>query len=285
MRNSNLYYIYTDHLNTPRAITDTANNMQWVWENKEAFGNNAPNEIISGFKFNLRFPGQYFDNETNLNYNIHRDYNPVWGRYTTSDPLGLAAGINTYGYVGGNSLGLSDDSGLLPELPMGLVYFSAGFGDSASFGLTSVLRDNVSFLGGVDKMSNYYIAGEVTDICSGIFSFGLSNALKASIRNLSKSQRKEIAKEARRTPAYNKIKAPGITPHHINPLFGHIGNKPAFFPTGALPLSINSSSYNLKGLSHMDHVQTHRKLFQLEQGYSSYQSTIILRAQNDYLRK
>ena len=30
LRNSNLYYIYTDHLNTPRAITDTANNMQWV---------------------------------------------------------------------------------------------------------------------------------------------------------------------------------------------------------------------------------------------------------------
>ena len=112
LRNSNLYYIYTDHLNTPRAITDTANNMQWVWENKEAFGNNAPTEIISGFKFNLRFPGQYFDNETNLNYNIHRDYNPVWGRYTTSDPLGLAAGINTYGYVGGNSLGVFDKLGL-----------------------------------------------------------------------------------------------------------------------------------------------------------------------------
>ena len=76
-----------------------------------------------------------------------------------------------------------------------------------------------------------------------------------------------------------------ITPHHINPLFGHIGNKPTFFPTGALPLSINSSSYNLKGLSHIDHVQAHRDLFQLEQGYSSYQSTIILRTQNDYLRK
>ena len=112
LRNSNLYYIYTDHLNTPRAITDTANNLQWVWENKEAFGNNLPDEIVSGFKFNLRFPGQYFDNETNLNYNIHRDYNPVWGRYTTSDPLGLAAGINTYGYVGGNSLGFSDKLGL-----------------------------------------------------------------------------------------------------------------------------------------------------------------------------
>jgi RHS repeat-associated protein len=112
IRSSNLYYIYTDHLNTPRAITDTANNLQWTWENKEAFGNNLPTEIVTGFKFNFRLPGQYFDSETNLNYNIHRDYNPVWGRYMSSDPLGLAAGINTYGYVSGNSLGFSDKLGL-----------------------------------------------------------------------------------------------------------------------------------------------------------------------------
>ena len=107
-----MYYIYTDHLNTPRAITDTANNLQWIWENKEAFGNNLPTEVVTGFNFNFRLPGQYFDSETNLNYNIHRDYNPVWGRYMSSDPLGLSAGINTYGYVGGNSLMGSDSLGL-----------------------------------------------------------------------------------------------------------------------------------------------------------------------------
>ena len=73
---------------------------------------NNNNNIKIFTKIKNSFPGQYFDNETNLNYNIHRDYNPVWGRYTTSDPLGLAAGINTYGYVGGNSLGLSDKLGL-----------------------------------------------------------------------------------------------------------------------------------------------------------------------------
>ena len=43
---------------------------------------------------------------------MNRDYNPVWGRYMSSDPLGLAAGINTYGYVSGNSLGFSDRLGL-----------------------------------------------------------------------------------------------------------------------------------------------------------------------------
>ena len=104
MQNNNLYYVYDDHLGTPRTITDTANNVQWTWENSEAFGNNQPVSVVSGFTFNLRFPGQYFDNESNLSYNINRDYNSNWGRYVESDPTGLAGGLNTYGYIEGNSL-------------------------------------------------------------------------------------------------------------------------------------------------------------------------------------
>ena len=40
------------------------------------------------FEFNLRFPGQYADKETNTNYNYFRDYNPTTGRYVQSDPIG-----------------------------------------------------------------------------------------------------------------------------------------------------------------------------------------------------
>lgn len=64
------------------------------------------------FTYNLRFPGQYFDAETGKHYNYFRDFDPAIGRYTESDPIGLRGGLNTYGYVRANPLGLIDPLGL-----------------------------------------------------------------------------------------------------------------------------------------------------------------------------
>ena len=74
----------------------------WRWDQQEPFGVNVPDEnpsSLGAFEFPLRFPGQYADKETNLYYNYFRDYASDLGRYEQSDPIGLKAGLNTYGYV------------------------------------------------------------------------------------------------------------------------------------------------------------------------------------------
>ncbi|MGA7298332.1 MAG: RHS repeat-associated core domain-containing protein [Rhodanobacteraceae bacterium] len=115
----NTYYIDSDHLGTPRKVIDPATNTEvWSWSPLgDAFGADAPNEDPDGdgtaFTLNLRFPGQYYDAESGLNYNYFRDYEPGTGRYVESDPIGLQGGNSTFIYVHQNPMVFSDPQGLI----------------------------------------------------------------------------------------------------------------------------------------------------------------------------
>ena len=62
-------------------------------------------------RYNLRFPGQYYDQETGHSYNFARDYDSTTGRYIESDLIGLFGGINTYAYAAANPVKYIDPSG------------------------------------------------------------------------------------------------------------------------------------------------------------------------------
>ncbi|SMN02381.1 Rhs-family protein [uncultured Candidatus Thioglobus sp.] len=109
-KTESIVYLYTDHLMTNRLATDESQNIVWRWEG-EAFGNTLAKEL-AGVQVNLRFPGQYYDSETNLHYNIMRYYDPQLGQYITSDPIGLDGGMNTYSYVNQNPVNFYDPTGL-----------------------------------------------------------------------------------------------------------------------------------------------------------------------------
>ena len=51
--------------------------------------------------FNIRFPGQYYDDETKLHYNRFRYYDPGVGRYVNADPIGQ------FGILGSNGVAFS----------------------------------------------------------------------------------------------------------------------------------------------------------------------------------
>lgn len=144
-----LGYIYSDHLDTPRLITNQQNQALWSWDS-DPFGTTQANENPTNqgtFNFNLRFPGQYYDQETKTHYNYFRDYDPSTGRYLQSDPIGLQGGMNTFAYVSGDPISRSDPSGLKWGSSDFVSQFYFGKGrpvDLASIGLLTDFTNSAS---------------------------------------------------------------------------------------------------------------------------------------------
>lgn len=58
--------------------------------------------------------GNEQDRGVGLPYGRNRYYDPAAGRFTQEDPIGLAGGMNLYGFAGGDPVNYSDPFGLAP---------------------------------------------------------------------------------------------------------------------------------------------------------------------------
>jgi len=104
-----IYYYHNDHLGTPQKLTDQSGNIVWSADYLPFGKADVTIETVTN---NLRFPGQYYDQETGLHYNYHRYYDPSLGRYLRADPIGVKGGINLFSYVNNNSINRTDLFGL-----------------------------------------------------------------------------------------------------------------------------------------------------------------------------
>ncbi len=113
-------HLQHDHLGTPRLARNDAGVIQWRWDS-DGYGTTTPTHDPDGdgkaTVINLRFPGQYYDQESGNYYNWNRYYSPRLGRYLSADPIGIEGGANGYGYVGGNPLSRTDPLALQAVVP------------------------------------------------------------------------------------------------------------------------------------------------------------------------
>jgi RHS repeat-associated protein len=110
---ASIYYYLNSKLGRPQLMTDDQGVV--VWEGiYKPFGE-ADVHPKSSVTNNLRFPGQYYDQETGLHYNYHRYYDPRTGRYVTPDPIGIVSGLNLFAYADSNVVNSIDFYGLFDE--------------------------------------------------------------------------------------------------------------------------------------------------------------------------
>jgi RHS repeat-associated protein len=102
------YFYHLDQLGTVREITDEAG--QLVWRGRyHAFGEGTAEGNIEQ---PWRLPGQYFDAESGLHYNVFRYYDPKMRRYLTPDPVSYWGGdVNLYRYAHNDPVNRQDEQG------------------------------------------------------------------------------------------------------------------------------------------------------------------------------
>ncbi|RMH87930.1 hypothetical protein EBB59_12390, partial [Lysobacter pythonis] len=106
-------YFLSDHQNSTRALTNAAGQVVNRYD-YDPYGNARQSK--TGFSNPYQYTGRERD-QTGLMYYRARYYRPDMGRFIAEDPIGLAGGLNTYGYVKGDPVSFIDPLGLQAYTP------------------------------------------------------------------------------------------------------------------------------------------------------------------------
>jgi len=122
IENGNFYTVVNDHLGTPQELVDEVGKIVWSVRQKSWGG--IEQARVNDVVCQIRFQGQWLDDESGLCYNRFRYYDSETSQYISTDPIGLLGGTNVYGYV---------VNPLLYIDPLGL----SGTGGAYMFGFTN----------------------------------------------------------------------------------------------------------------------------------------------------
>lgn len=209
------YFYHNDPTGRPLLLTDRNGATVWEATAYTSFGH-ATVSGIAGIRQPWRLPGQYYDDETDLHYNVNRYYDPDTGRYLSADPAGMAGGLNSYLYAGASPTIYIDPYGLWVDYPdtgnaladstFGAFYFvtngwspgetatnfAAGMGDTLSFNLTRYFREATGLgSGSVDYCSTAYGVGGVAGMINSL-AFGGVHLGRHAMANGAKSLFHEV---------------------------------------------------------------------------------------------
>lgn len=182
-------YVHNDHLGTPQVMTDAAGSVVWraIYD---PFGM-ASIDPASTQQLNVRFPGQYYDNETGLHYNYYRYYDPSVSRYLSADPGGALldfsaperqvaarAGVvipdgkpfgyvnHSFNYVDNNPVMSADPTGEIDPVTAGLIVWGLLYVNHAGDAISNV---NGNVWGRARQQDNKCtlgpVIGPIGDLC------------------------------------------------------------------------------------------------------------------------
>ena len=167
-----VYYSLTDHQNTVRGFADTNGAVAARWT-YDAWGNVLDEDVAVSALATLRyrFQGREWSAATGL-YNFRaRWYDPETGRWLSTDPIGLAGGLNLYAFCGNEPINSSDPEGIVAETIEcpAMVSLAPSFGALGGIGTSIVAGLEVG--AGIGAFGAGFVVGQKFGAYTGLDEF------------------------------------------------------------------------------------------------------------------